>query len=152
MKAKEIISTVTLGAACGIAIGVTIEFIFSYIFSETITKVLYSPGVPEFLNSFTNIHTAVGIERVVYALFGIVATFAGKLYENEQRPLLLSSALHFAIVLSFGILAGAYLKWWNSGIELLGIILTIILVYLMIWLGIYLSTREEIRKINKQLS
>ena len=115
MKAKEIISNVVLGAAAGIAIGVTIEFIFSYIYGGTASEAVYSPGVPEFLESFANVHTAVLIERVIYAVFGIVASFAGKVYEDEKRPVLLSRALHFGIILGFGILAGAYSSVFLAG-------------------------------------
>ncbi|MDD7464684.1 MAG: DUF3021 domain-containing protein [Actinomycetaceae bacterium] len=151
MTTKQLIGFTITGAAIGVTIGTTIELIFSYIFSY-IAGAGYSPGVPAFLEQFQNSNNAVLIERMIYALYGVVCAFAGILYKNQTRPLVLTSAMHFGIILITGLAAGAYLKWWTSGIELLGIIGTIAVVYLLIWLGIFLSTRAEVKRINNQLS
>lgn len=147
MTTKQLIGFTITGAAIGVTIGTTIELIFSYIAGAG-----YYPGVPAFLEQFQNSNNAVLIERMIYALYGVVCAFAGILYKNETRPLALTSAMHFGIILITGLAAGAYLKWWTSGIELLGIIGTIAVVYLLIWLGIFLSTRAEVKRINNQLS
>uniref|UniRef100_UPI0023F3718D DUF3021 domain-containing protein n=1 Tax=Propionimicrobium lymphophilum TaxID=33012 RepID=UPI0023F3718D len=111
----------------------------------------YSPGVPEFLNSFGNENVAVLIERLIYAAYGIISSFAGLLYRNETRPLILNTALHFGIVLICGIAAGSYLKWWGSSFDMLGVIITIVLIYLLIWLFNWLVARAEVKKINQKL-
>ncbi|MCI6573910.1 MAG: DUF3021 domain-containing protein [Actinomycetaceae bacterium] len=146
MRTKEVVSTAALGACVGIAIGVTIELICSYIAGQG-----YSPGTPGFLDGFENINNAVLIERVIYALYGAICAFASLLYGNEKRPLMLTSAMHGSIVLICGLAAGTYLKWWKSGIELLGIVVMIVVIYLAIWLVMYFLARAEVRNINEKL-
>lgn len=146
MKTKKIVGLTLVGACIGITIGTSIELIFSSLYSSS-----YSPGVPEFLNSFGSENVAVLIERLIYAAYGIISSFAGLLYRNETRPLILNTALHFGIVLICGIAAGNYLKWWGSIFDMLGIIITIALIYLLIWLFNWLAARAEVKKMNQKL-
>ena len=95
METKSIIGLTLVGACIGITIGTSIELIFSSLSSSS-----YYPGAPEFLNSFGNENVAVLIERLIYAAYGIISSFAGLLYRNETRPLILNTALHFGIVLT----------------------------------------------------
>ena len=146
MKTKKIVGLTLVGAGIGIIIGTSIELIFSFIYSSS-----YYPGVPEFLNSFGNENVAALIERLIYAVYGIIGSFAGLLYRNETRPLILNTALHFGIILICGIAAGSYLKWWGSSFDMLGVIITIVLIYLLIWLFNWLVARAEVKKMNQKL-
>ena len=146
MKTKKIVDLTLVGACIGIIIGTSIELIFSSLCSSS-----YYPGAPEFLNTFGNEHVAVLIERLIYAAYGIIGSFAGLLYRNETRPLILNTALHFGIILICGIAAGSYLKWWGSSFDMLGVIITILLIYLLIWLFNWLVARAEVKKMNQKL-
>ena len=146
MKTKKIVGLTLVGACIGITIGTSIELIFSSLYSSS-----YSPGVPEFLNSFGSENVAVLIERLIYAAYGIISSFAGLLYRNETRPLILNTALHFGIILICGIAAGSYLKWWGSSFDMLGVIIAIVLIYLLIWLFNWLVARAEVKKMNQKL-
>lgn len=146
METKKIVGLTLVGAGIGIIIGTSIELIFSFIYSSS-----YYPGVPEFLNSFGNENVAALIERLIYAVYGIIGSFAGLLYRNETRPLILNTALHFGIILICGIAAGSYLKWWGSSFDMLGVIITIVLIYLLIWLFNWLVARAEVKKMNQKL-
>ena len=146
MKTKKIVALTLAGACIGITIGTSIELIFSSLYSSS-----YSPGVPEFLNSFENENVAALIERLIYAAYGIISSFAGLLYRNETRPIALNTAMHFGIVLICGIAAGSYLKWWGSSFDMLGVIITIALIYLLIWLFNWLVARTEVKKMNQKL-
>lgn len=146
MKTKKIVDLTLVGACIGIIIGTSIELIFSSLSSSS-----YYPGAPEFLNTFGNENVAVLIERLIYAAYGIIGSFAGLLYRNETRPLILNTALHFGIILICGIAAGSYLKWWGSSFDMLGVIITIVLIYLLIWLFNWLVARAEVKKMNQKL-
>ena len=146
MKTKKIVGLTLVGACIGIIIGTSIELIFSSLSSSS-----YYPGAPEFLNTFGNENMAVLIERLIYAAYGIIGSFAGLLYRNETRPLILNTALHFGIILICGIAAGSYLKWWGSSFDMLGVIITIVLIYLLIWLFNWLMARAEVKKMNQKL-
>lgn len=146
METKKIVGLTLVGAGIGIIIGTSIELIFSFIYSSS-----YYPGVPEFLNSFGNENVAALIERLIYAVYGIIGSFAGLLYRNETRPLILNTTLHFGIILICGIAAGSYLKWWGSSFDMLGVIITIVLIYLLIWLFNWLVARAEVKKMNQKL-
>ena len=136
MKTKKIVGLTLVGACIGIIIGTSIELIFSSLSSSS-----YYPGAPEFLNTFGNENVAVLIERLIYAAYGIIGSFAGLLYRNETRPLILNTAIHFGIILICGIAAGSYLKWWGSSFDMIGVIITIALIYLLIWLFNWLMAR-----------
>ena len=146
MKTKKIVGLTLVGACIGIIIGTSIELIFSSLSSSS-----YYPGAPEFLNTFGNENVAVLIERLIYAAYGIIGSFAGLLYRNETRPLILNTALHFGIILICGIAAGSYLKWWGSSFDMIGVIITIALIYLLIWLFNWLVARAEVKKMNQKL-
>ena len=146
MKTKKIVGLTLVGACIGIIIGTSIELIFSSLSSSS-----YYPGAPEFLNTFGNENVAVLIERLIYAAYGIIGSFAGLLYRNETRPLILNTAMHFGIILICGIAAGSYLKWWGSIFDMLGVIITIVLIYLLIWLFNWLVARAEVKKMNQKL-
>ena len=146
MKTKKIVDLTLVGACIGIIIGTSIELIFSSLSSSS-----YYPGAPEFLNTFGNENVAVLIERLIYAAYGIIGSFAGLLYRNETRPLILNTALHFGIILICGIAAGSYLKWWGSSFDMIGVIITIVLIYLLIWLFNWLMARAEVKKMNQKL-
>ena len=146
METKKIVGLTLVGACIGVTIGTSIELIFSSLYSCS-----YYPGAPEFLNTFRNENVAVLIERLIYAAYGIISRFAGLLYCNETRPLILNTALHFGIILICGITAGSYLKWWGSSFDMLGVILAIALIYLLIWLFNWLVDRSEVKKMNQKL-
>ena len=146
MKTKKIVGLTLVGACIGIIIGTSIELIFSSLSSSS-----YYPGAPEFLNTFGNENVAVLIERLIYAAYGIIGSFAGLLYRNETRPLILNTAMHFGIILIYGIAAGSYLKWWGSSFDMIGVIITIALIYLLIWLFNWLVARAEVKKMNQKL-
>ncbi|WP_071128294.1 DUF3021 domain-containing protein [Varibaculum massiliense] len=146
MKTKKIVDLTLVGACIGIIIGTSIELIFSSLSSSS-----YYPGAPEFLNTFGNENVAVLIERLIYAAYGIIGSFAGLLYRNETRPLILNTAMHFGIILICGIAAGSYLKWWGSSFDMIGVIITIALIYLLIWLFNWLMARAEVKKMNQKL-
>ena len=138
MKTKKIVGLTLVGACIGITIGTSIELIFSSLSSSS-----YYPGVPEFLNSFGSENVAVLIERLIYAAYGIISSFAGLLYRNETRPIALNTALHFGIILICGIAAGSF--------DMLGVIIVILLIYLLIWLFNWLVVRAEVKKMNQKL-
>ena len=146
METKKIVGLTLAGACIGITIGTSVELIFSSLYSSS-----YCPGVPEFLNSFGNENVAALIERLIYATYGIIASFAGLLYRNETRPLILNTAMHFGIILICGIVAGSYLKWWGSSFDMLGVIIAIALISLLIWLFNWLVARSEDKKMNQKL-
>ena len=146
METKKIVGLTLVGACIGITIGTSIELIFSSLYSSS-----YCPGAPEFLNTFGSENVAALIERLIYAAYGIIASFAGLLYRNETRPLILNTAMHFGIILICGIVAGSYLKWWGSSFDRLGVILAIVLIYLLIWLFNWLVARAEVKKMNQKL-
>ncbi|XCB29476.1 DUF3021 domain-containing protein [Arcanobacterium hippocoleae] len=107
--------------------------------------------MPSFLEQFSNPHTGVFIERIVYALYGVICAFAGKIYENETRPLILATGLHLVIVVCCGLAAGIYLHWWDNAAGLLGTIVTILIVYAVIWAVLYVLSCAEVNKLNAQL-
>ncbi len=146
MKIKNILPELVLGACAGIAIGTSIELIFSASVEPT-----YTPGMPSFLEQYSNIHIGVLIERVVYALYGVICALAGRIYKNENRPLVLSTAMNVAIIAGCGLSVGFYLHWWRNVTEFFGSLATILIVYLVIWIALYLHARTNVNKLNKQL-
>ncbi|MDP9800939.1 hypothetical protein J2S49_001015 [Arcanobacterium wilhelmae] len=147
MNARKYIVLTLIGIGVGIGIGTTMELITS-----AINGTEYSPGVPAFLAQFGSENAGVAVERVLYGLYGAVCALAGLLYENERRPIALTSTLHFGIIAAFGLAIGAYLKWFTFGWEFVGFAVFFIGIYLAIWLVAYLLDRAKVKEMNAKLA
>lgn len=136
--AKKIIN----GAFVGIGIGFLLNLMFSFIYGE------YQPGVPSFLAQFDVKTTAVAIETLIYSVLGVIQSYSKDIMDNQKRPLLTNTVIHYS-VLFLPLLMAAYILHWSRDLAgLLSIGISISVVYFIIWLAMYLGIRSEIKKIN----
>ena len=145
---RSIFVRIVKGAASGIAIGCLIELLFSALFAGN----SYVPGVPGFLASFANMNVAVLVERVLYALIGVAGVMASSLFDNEKRPLIVSTSIHCIVIAITVCSVGVVLGWvrnWTGVISMLAIFLA---VYALIWVCIYLTERNIAKKMTRQIN
>lgn len=144
---RSIFVRIVKGAAYGIAIGCLIELLFSALFAGN----SYVPGAPGFLATFANMNVAVLIERVLYALIGVVSVMGSLLFDSEKRPLIVSTSIHFIVcaitVCGIGVVLG-WVRSWTGVISMLAIFLA---VYALIWVCIYLTERSTAKKMTRQI-
>lgn len=148
MEKKNLIwRKIGLGAIAGIAIGTTLELVFSAFRGS-----VYLPGTPEYLAKFQNQIVAVGLERLNYAVLGIILLFAASLYDKENISLLKASVLHLLVIFT-SLSLTAYLMAWvpTKPLPYLGFLLITLTVYAIIWCTIWLSIYKKIKKINQKI-
>lgn len=131
----------------GIGIGNVTVLIFSLIYGD------YILGTPEFLSNVGSANKAAVIQTVIYALLGVIQGVASEIMKNtEQAGLVKSSLIHYLLVIVPLLLAGYYLRWFNSVSTLLAMLVFSSLVYVVIWAISYLSIKNDIQKINSKLN
>lgn len=135
------------GAVFGIAIGCLIELIFSSIFAGN----YYVPGIPSFLVHFENINVAVAFERALYALIGVVSSLGTLLFKNEERPLIMSTAIHFVLIAITVCVVGVTLGWFGSWEGVAGAVASFVLVYVLIWVSVYFYERRIAMQATRRL-
>ncbi|MBY4798219.1 DUF3021 domain-containing protein [Collinsella sp. AGMB00827] len=138
---------IILGMLGGIVIGTTLELLGSAVHGGS----AYVPGVPSFLASFANEHTAVLVERIVYALLGLTMNLPRRLFDLDRLSLAAATALHFLIVIGSLLVAGIYLQWAQMGPQLISFIAIASAIYFVIWFIIWFSIRHKISQMNQRL-
>ncbi len=133
-------------AFLGIGIGSTLNLVFSSFHGA------YSPAVPSFLSQYDSLLTAMFLQTVVFAGLGVIPSYAGNLFANEQRGLLVNTILHFTLIF-LPLLAAAWFLHWSTNLPgLLWMGLSMLLIYVIIWVVIYCNIRSTIAKINQAIS
>ena len=139
-----------LGSALiGVGIGSVISLVMVYIFSNT-----YHPGVPSFLEKFSDVRDAVAVEFLVYALIGIISGLSGFLYQDiKENQIFIRTTIHYFIVIITVVTAGWYLHWGgiNSISRVISVLIIATIIYFIIWGLEYLQIKKNINEINKHL-
>ena len=60
----------------GIGIGSILSLAFSLIHGD------YSPGVPEFLESFSNTNKAMVVQTIIFVVLGVLQGFSSEIFKN----------------------------------------------------------------------
>ena len=142
------IKNILCGALMGVGIGSIITLAMAYSYTNG-----YYPGVPSFLEKFSDIRTAVAIQFLVYALLGITQMMAGQLYKNiNASQLFLRTIIHYFIVVISVVLAAWYLHWGPNTLgKIISMVAMITIIYFIIWIVEYLQIKRTIDKINRHL-
>ena len=91
----------------GIGIGSILSLAFSLIHGE------YAPGVPEFLDSFSNTNKAMIVQTIMFIVLGILQGFASEIFKNVDEQNFKTIFLkHYLLIMFPLLLAGYYLKWF----------------------------------------
>lgn len=139
-------------AALGLFIGVFVSQVISLIISYCHQDGLYTPVVPELIQSAGNELNAVTVQFLLSALMGIIIGGASIIWEKKEWSLLRQSLLFFAIIL-VATLPPAYVCHWMDH-NLWGILrycLIFVVTYLFAWGIQYVIMRLKIKKINQKL-
>lgn len=151
LSAQDVPRAIALRAAIGVPIGVTIGIVI-----ELVVSALYGgdyvPGTPAFLATFANVHAAVAVERVVFALLGAVMGAVSVVFELEKFSLARATITHMMVVVVSLLGAAWYLRWVPAGWPLVGFIGVAAGVYGCIWAGMWVRIRAQIRQANRRLS
>lgn len=140
------IKKITVYGLIGIGLGNLLNIIFSLIYGE------FSPGVPIFLNKFSSVNTAVVIQYTIYFILGNLQGVASRIFEKiDEENYKMFYVKHYLLIILPLILAGYYLKWFEDIKTLILMILFSSLIYVVIAVVVYLSIRNDIRKINSKL-
>ena len=131
----------------GIGIGSILSLAFSLIHGE------YAPGVPEFLDSFSNTNKAMIVQTIIFIVLGILQGFASEIFKNVDEQNFKTIFLkHYLLIIFPLLLAGYYLKWFVGLKTLILMVVFSSFLYSLIALVSYLSVRNDIKKINSKLS
>ena len=131
----------------GIGIGSILSLAFSLIHGE------YAPGVPEFLDSFSNTNKAMIVQTIMFIVLGILQGFASEIFKNVDEQNFKTIFLkHYLLIMFPLLLAGYYLKWFVGLKTLILMVVFSSFLYSLIALVSYLSVRNDIKKINRKLS
>lgn len=131
----------------GIGIGSILSLAFSLIHGE------YAPGVPEFLDSFSNTNKAMIVQTIIFIVLGILQGFASEIFKNVDEENFKTIFLkHYLLIIFPLLLAGYYLKWFVGLKTLILMVVFSSFLYALIALVSYLSVRNDIKKINSKLS
>ena len=131
----------------GVGIGSILSLVFSLIHGE------YTPGVPEFLDSFSNTNKAMIVQTIIFIVLGILQGFASEIFKNVDEQNFKTIFLkHYLLIMLPLLLAGYYLKWFVGLKTLMLMLVFSSFLYALIALVSYLSVRNDIKKINSKLS
>ena len=131
----------------GVGIGSILSLVFSLIHGE------YSPGVPEFLDSFSNTNNAMTVQTIIFIVLGILQGFASEIFKNvDEKNFKMIFLKHYLLIMLPLLLAGYYLKWFVGLKTLMLMLVFSSFLYAVIALVSYLSVRNDIKKINSKLS
>ena len=113
----------------------------------------YAPGVPEFLDSFSNTNKAMIVQTIIFIVLGILQGFASEIFKNVDEQNFKTIFLkHYLLIMLPLLLAGYYLKWFVGLKTLMLMLVFSSFLYAVIALVSYLSVRNDIKKINSKLS
>ena len=131
----------------GVGIGSILSLVFSLIHGE------YSPGVPEFLDSFSNTNNAMTVQTIIFIVLGILQGFSSEIFKNvDEQNFKMIFLKHYLLIMLPLLLAGYYLKWFVGLKTLIMMLVFSSFLYAVIALVSYLSVRNDIKKINSKLS
>ena len=131
----------------GIGIGSILSLAFSLIHGD------YSPGVPEFLESFSNTNKAMIAQTIIFIVLGILQGFSSGIFKNVgEQNFKMIFLKHYLLIILPLLLAGYYLKWFAELKTLILMIVFSSFLYGVIALMSYLSVKNDIKKINGKLA
>ena len=131
----------------GVGIGSILSLVFSLIHGE------YAPGVPEFLDGFSNTNKAMIVQTIIFIVLGILQGFSSEIFKNAgEQNFKMIFLKHYLLIMLPLLLAGYYLKWFVGLKTLMLMLVFSSFLYAVIALVSYLSVRNDIKKINSKLS
>ena len=131
----------------GIGIGSILSLAFSLIHGD------YSPGIPEFLESFSNTNKAMIVQTIIFIVLGILQGFSSRIFKNVgEQNFKMIFLKHYLLIILPLLLAGYYLKWFAGLKTLILMIVFSSFLYGVIALVSYLSVKNDIKKINGKLA
>lgn len=146
---RSLLTDTLLGVVIGLAVGSILELLFSWSLSGSGA---YCPGVPSFLAQFDDMNAAVAVERLVYALIGVVSCLAARVYRSPRLTLAGATAVHVAVVTTCVLAAALILQWVSmSAASMIGLLLVFLAVYAVIWLVMWLIARRDVQLANKAI-
>lgn len=146
---KKPASRFVLYALVGLAIGVACEWVASYAASSG----SYQPGAPRFLAHFADPHIGVLIERIVYALLGLICGWAGEFFDRDTWSVTKASVANFLVIVPALTVTGALLGWTGAAgwAGIAGMVLVVVAIWIVIWCVAYLMARRQIARTNTEL-
>lgn len=131
----------------GITYGVTVGMILSLIFSYLAGSSSYYPSTPAFVAEFNNNLTATLISVLLWMVIGLFSAYSSIIFELENISLLIKTVIHFCLVYAIVLAVGIYLKWFTTLVTI-----SFVVVYTAIWVITWLTIKNDIKRINKQIT
>lgn len=135
----------------GITYGVTVGMILSLIFSYLAGSSSYYPSIPAFVAEFNNNLTATLISVLLWMVIGLFSAYSSIIFELENISLLIKTVIHFCLVYAIVLAVGIYLKWFTTNGFIL-VTISFVVVYTAIWVITWLTIKNDIKRINKQIT
>lgn len=146
---RSLLADTLLGVVIGLAVCSILELLISWFLYD---KGTYYAGVPSFLGQFDDMNAAVAVERLVYALIGVVSCLAARIYNSPRLTLAGATLIHVVIILTCVMAAALILQWIPmSAAAIVGMVLISLVAYAIIWLVIWLITRRDVKLANKAI-
>lgn len=135
----------------GITYGVTVGMILSLIFSYLAGSSSYYPSPSAFVAEFNNNLTATLISVLLWMVVGLFSAYSSIIFELENISLLIKTVIHFCLVYAIVLAVGIYLKWFTTNGFIL-VTISFVVVYTAIWVITWLTIKNDIKRINKQIT
>lgn len=135
----------------GITYGVTIGMILSLIFSYLAGSSSYYPSTPAFVAGFNNNLTATLISVLLWMVIGLFSAYSSIIFELENISLWIKTVIHFCLVYAIVLAVGIYLKWFTTNGFIL-VTISFVVVYAAIWVITWLTIKNDIKRINQQIT
>lgn len=129
----------------GVGIGGIIEAIISLYLGFDFV------GYPEFL-ARVNPGTGRIIQVLIYGGFGLIPELSSIILKLREEYSRRKQIIHFLILISYFIISGIYLRWFEASKILIYPIGVFVIIYIIIGIIYYIHDKKTIDAVNKKLS
>ena len=141
------------------AIGVAEGVIIGVLITATLTSLSMGDGTvylctPDFTRFIGDPLLAFVVEAVLSGVLGAVAMGTSAIYYIEEWSIIRATATHFIITMTTYFAVAFFCRWLHPrdiGYNLI-IFSILVIVYTFIWLYNYLTSKNDVEEINKELA
>ncbi len=148
---KTFFSLLYIGFSMGAILGVVLTAVITTLVIHDENLHLYTTA---FSRTIENPLAAFLVHSFACGLLGMIMLGAAMIYEIDEWDLLKATTVHFIIIIISFYLAAFSLRWF-SPTNLKAVCASLIMfvaMYSCIWLSQYLSCKEQVKEINRQLT
>lgn len=148
MTLKKALLRGLAGIPIGVFVGYTITLILSLFWGQG----RYSPVVPAVVETVGSEIGAVALQYVLLCLMGFLYALASCIWSVEHWSLTRQTVCHF-LAITLGTLPIVLICRWAEYMPggILGYFGIFGVVYAVLWLALTMSTRREIREVNRKI-